>query len=704
MRRVKLRKRKSRPKNVAPDKQRARKRRAFRVRVVYGLVFLSFSSLILRMAYVQVAQGKTFRQSEMTTQYARVPILPQRGWIYDANGQVLAWDKPVLAIELDRYTPMTDAQLHQLAAILAPVLETTASSLYQTMQSQPGALQVTLASNVTDAQVAFVVEHQTELPGVQVVQDYERQYPYGDLAGQVLGYVGAITAQNVNQYKGYLYSQKVGETGIEYEYEHILQGKPGYDLVTIDSAGNAVGSVGDIAPVDGDNIQLTLDGREQAEAQMIMQNMIDSNSANKNNITDAAAVMLNVKTGGVIAMVSYPYLDPNWYTNGSYIHHVHYLETSGAQLNNAIDTYNYPGSTVKPANMLTALKAGVVTPKTLIEDDGYIYIGTQRKNEDEGFVFGLVNPIEALTVSSDVFLYEVGLHLGKWFGSTTTSGGGYPSSDGSYQNYLDTDFAKGINALFQGEENFGLGLPTGIDLPYESSGKFYIENYRKGNIQVPYNLKASEQSIAKTGKYVNYGSPASLADAAIGQSQMFTPMELAEYAMTLADEGLRLKPHLLENVFGPDATPSSGAKPLRSFKTQVVGQVKGAPWQWHLIQQGMYGVTSNPSGTAYYAFMGAHYQAAGKTGTAQIYINGKPTDNSVFICYAPLNHPLVAVAVMAPGGGYGAQFSAVIARQMIDAYFNEHHEPWMPKSGWTSTAIPANWKTSAAYLVPEQSH
>ncbi|GMA56569.1 hypothetical protein GCM10025858_10720 [Alicyclobacillus sacchari] len=295
--------------------------------------------------------------------------------------------------------------------------------MYQVMQSQPGALQVTLASNVTDAQVAFVVEHQTELPGVQVVQDYQRQYPYGDLAGQVLGYVGAITAQNASQYKGYLYSQKVGETGIEYEYEHMLQGKPGYDLVTIDSAGNAVGSVGEIAPVDGDNIQLTLDGREQAEAQMIMQNMIDSNSANKNNITDAAAVMLNVKTGGVIAMVSYPYLDPNWYTNGSYVHHVNYLENSGAQLNNAIDTYNYPGSTVK-ANMLTALKAGVVTPKTLIEDDGYIYIGTQRKNEDEGFVFGLVNPIEAITVSSDVFFYEVGLHLGKWFGSTTTSGGG----------------------------------------------------------------------------------------------------------------------------------------------------------------------------------------------------------------------------------------------------------------------------------------
>ncbi|MBF8379069.1 peptidoglycan glycosyltransferase [Alicyclobacillus mali] len=687
-----------------PDPAKLAKRRRLRVHVVYSLVFLSFTSLILRLGYVQVVKGASFRSSEQLTQYARVPILPQRGWIYDANGQVLAWDKPVLTIQFNRYTQMSDAEMHRVASILAPVLQTTPQALYESMQSNPGALQVTLARNVTEAQVAYVVEHQSELPNIQVVQDYERQYPYGDLAGQVLGYVGAITAQNVSQYKGYLYSQQVGETGIEYEYEHLLQGKPGYELVTVTSSGTAVGNVGEIAPQNGDNIQLTLDGHEQAVAQELLQNMIDSSQTNKQDITDAAAVMLNVKTGGVIAMVSYPYLDPNWYTSGTYVDHVHYLETSGAQLNNVIDTYNYPGSTVKPANMIAALKAGVVTPKTEILDDGYIYIGTQRKNEDEGFVFGWVNPIEAITVSSDVFFYELGLHLGKWFGSSTTSGGSYPASDGSYQNYLDTDFVKGINAMFQEEENFGLGTLTGIDLPFEEHGEFYIEDYQKGNIQVPYDLQASEASIAKTGKYVNYGSPASLADAAIGQSQMFTPMELGVYAMTLADEGLKLKPHLLENVYTSNGTPNSGAKPILTYKTQVLGRVSATPSMWDLVKQGMYGVTSNPAGTAYYAFLGAPYQAAGKTGTAQIVINGHRTDNSVFICYAPINHPLVAVAVMAPGGGYGASFSAILARKMIDAYFDEHHEPWMPKSQWTNTAIPSNWTQSPAYLLPEQSH
>lgn len=672
-----------------------------RLGVLYGGVFLALSSLIVRLGEVQVVQGAEYRASEQVIHYARIPVLPQRGWIYDANGQVLAWDVPVVKIELVRSRPLPSSTLRREAQLLAPVLETTPSALYQKMISNASALQVTLATHVSDAQVAFVVEHEAELPGIQVIQDYERQYPYGDLAGQVLGYVGAITAQNVGQYPGYLDNQQVGETGLEYEYEHLLQGKPGYRLVAINSTGAGLGVMKEVKPVGGDNIQLALDGREQAATQEIIQQMLASSTGQ--HISYVAAVMLNVQTGGVIAMASYPYLDPNWYVNGSYVKHAHYLETSGAQMNYAIQAINYPGSTVKPANLIAAMNAGVVNPQTRILDNGYIYVGTQIIHEDGGIAFGWVNPVEALTVSSDVFMYEVGLRLGKWLGSSDTSGGTYPASAGSYQHYLDTDFAKGINQIFQEEEEFGLGTKTGIDLPYEVPGEFFIEDYQKGNIQVPYNLQASEASIRKTGQYVNYGSPASLADADIGQSQMFSPIQLAVYAMTLADQGIRLKPHLLERVYAPNGTPKNGAKPIFTYKPQVEGVVKAKLWEWNLVKQGMHGVTSNPAGTAYYAFLGAHYEAAGKTGTAQIVMNGQRTDNSVFICYAPLNHPLVSVAVMAPGGGYGAQFSAIIARKMIDAYFDEHHEPWMPKSQWTSTRIPQSWFSSPAYLIPEKS-
>ncbi|WP_206832452.1 peptidoglycan D,D-transpeptidase FtsI family protein [Alicyclobacillus fructus] len=685
------------------EEERRWRKRQFRLHVVYAMIFLSFTGLLLRAAYVQISNGKQYREAEQVIPKARIPVLPQRGWIYDANGQVLAWDKPSLSIVMNRYSTTSDATYRHLASELAPVLHQTPQALYELMKSDLSSIQVTLAKDVSLAQVAYVVEHQSDLPGVQVIQDYIREYPYGDLAGQVLGYVGAITAENVDRYKGYLYSQKVGETGIEEQYESLLQGKPGYELVTINSAGNAIAEAGEIAPKNGNNLQLTLDGHEQACAQMIMQSMIQK-ASDKNAVENAAAVMLDVKTGGVIAMVSYPYLDPNWFTLGTLSQHAQYVSTSGAQVNNAIAMVNYPGSTVKPANLLTAMKAGLVNPQTTIQDDGYIYIGKSRKNEDEGFAFGAVDPVEALTVSSDVFFYEVGLWLGKWFGSSAAQGGSWPAQDGSYQHYLNTDLAKGMNALFQGEADFGLGYKTGIDLPYESDGAFYILDSRQGNRQVPYDLKASEQAIAKTGEYVNYGSPASLADAAIGQSQMFTPLQLAEYALTLANRGVRLTPHVLQAVYGPNGTPQNGAKPISTVAPKVSGRVTAQQWQWDLVQRGMIGVTSSPNGTAYGAFAGAPYQVAGKTGTAQIMLGGKPTDNSVFICYAPANDPQVAVAVMAPGGGYGAQFSAVIARQMLDAYFNEHHAPFMPKSGWTDTSIPANWKSSPAYQLPEQSH
>lgn len=153
------------------DEEKRLRKRVFRTNVVYGMVFLSFTSLILRASYIQIVKGKTYRQQELTTQFTKIPVLPQRGWIYDANGQVLAWDKPTMNIVMNRYTTLSKAQYLQVANTLAPVLNTTPKKLYATMQGSPGQIQVVLASGVTDKQVAFVVEHQSQLPSVQVVQD-----------------------------------------------------------------------------------------------------------------------------------------------------------------------------------------------------------------------------------------------------------------------------------------------------------------------------------------------------------------------------------------------------------------------------------------------------------------------------------------------------------------------------------------------------
>jgi penicillin-binding protein 2 len=265
---------------------------------------------------------------------------------------------------------------------------------------------------------------------------------------------------------------------------------------------------------------------------------------------------------------------------------------------------------------------------------------------------------------------------------------------------LNTDFVKGLNALFQGEWDFGLGPPTGIDLPNESKGQFDMYDTSK-QYDVSYDLQKSEASIKKTGEYPNNGTPATLAEAGIGQSQSFTTMQLATYAMTLANNGKKLQPHLLDKVYGSDDTPSSGAKPVSVYQTKVTGQVAGSQQDFDLLRQAMYAVTTDgQDATANGLFNNASYQVAAKTGTAQITINHQKTDNSVFICYAPLNNPQVAMAIMIPGGGYGASLAGVIAKQMLDAYFNEHHEPFMPKSGWTNTQIPSNWNSSQANQLP----
>jgi penicillin-binding protein 2 len=520
-----------------------------RISVIYSIAVLSFTGLIFREAYIQVANGAMFRNSEVNTQFIHVPVTPQRGWIYDANGQVLASDRPIDSIVFNNLTIMSSAEYHQEANELAPVLNTTPNKMYTLISTDKRDLQIPLVKNASVSQIAFVAEHQQDLPNVQVNQTYQRQYPQGDLAGQVLGYVGSITAQNEKEYasKGYINSQQVGVSGLEYQYESLLQGKPGAEALTVNNSNNTVLDVGMIpSPTPGDNIQLTLDGHMQAQAQMIVQNLINS-STNKSVIKEASAVMLNVRNGGVISMVSYPYLNPNWYTDGKGINstQANYLANSGAQENYVIQSRAYPGSTVKPANLITALDNGVLNPYTEIDDTGYMYIGGTRINEDMNMAFGWLNSTRAIAVSSDVFFYTVGLELGKWYGSTATSGGSYPSKDGSYQNYLNTDYAKGLNTVFQGEANFGLGPLTGIDLPGEIRGIYYNEDAPQGYAQVPYNLQQSESSIATTGQYVNHGTPAVLAESGIGQEQEYTTMQLGEYAMTLADNGEKLKPHLL---------------------------------------------------------------------------------------------------------------------------------------------------------------
>jgi penicillin-binding protein 2 len=682
-----------------------------RVNFVYGIVFLSMVSLVLRLGYVQINEGDYFREQAATAAMNRVPVLPPRGWIYDTNGNLLAYDKPTYSVTLTRFHN-TKQDFASMAKLLAPAFHMNWKKLAYQMQYQNKEYQdITLFKNINDSQLAFIQEHVSNLPGISIQMDGQRVYPNGDLAGQVLGYIGAIPGgklgkQYLNgQYNGIKYkmTQNVGLTGIEQEYEKLLQGKVGEQIVQVDSQGKSQKRLGfDPQPQPGKYLQLTLDGHLQALAQEAVMNEV-KHSKYANQINMASAVVLDVKTGGVLAMVSYPYLDPNWYTpgNGGYKKHQNYLANTLAQVNTVISSPQPPGSTVKPANLITALEAGVISPYTTIVDSPYLDVGGQHIKDDAQH--GLVNPIKAIAESCDVYFYRIGLQLGNWLGSSL-SNPGRPGDGKSLTNWQETDFWKGYVRLLQGEWRFGLGRLTGIDLPGEIAGQAWVDNYNTGQAQY-INLGQIVQDLAKNGKVSIPAAPADIAWAAIGQMQQFTPIELAQYVATIANDGKRLQPHLLKAVYKPTMQThlSKQTKPVQVVKAKVQAQLKIKPEYLKVTQEGMKGTCNTPGGTAYAVFHTAPYTAAGKTGTAEITLQGHRMDNSVFIGYAPYNNPQIAVVVMVPGAGYGADTAAPVAREIMDDYFKEHHE-FFPKKDWQSPSIPANWKQSQAYREPEQAH
>lgn len=689
-----------------------RKSKVIRVSFVSGLITVSFLSLILRFGYLQIAHGTELRAAAITNSVATIPALPARGRIYDTNGNLLAYDKPVLSVYYTQIKKVntTDAEISAVAGVLAPLFHVAPTKVVALIKANQQYSTFRLFPNITDAELGYIGEHQSTLPGISIQADGVREYPNGDLAGQVLGYVGQIPASQVAKYvteKGYQLNQTVGVAGLEAQYEKYLHGTVGEEIVQVNAKSGIMGEQRYTkSPVLGDNVQLTLDGRLQADAQNAVQQAI-SQYANQNNsqITDGAAVLIDVKTGGILAMVSYPYLDPNWFINGDFLKHQTYLKTSGAEANNVIQNPHYPGSTVKPANLMTGLESGVVTPNTVYDDvTGPLYIGNYGIREDASY--GLVTDQRAIAVSDDKYFYSLGLSMGGWLGSSGYSGGG--PLGGNLQRWRDTSFIKGIVKLDEGEMRFGLGVKTGIDLPWEQPGYFYVTNSRLNPAPaVNLNVDEAAASLQKTGQYVNYGSPLDLAFTAFGQMQQFTPMELGQYIATIANDGVRLQPHLLQTVYPPGMSQNlltSGSEPIDSFQTNVQSNLHLNPQYLKIVQEGLYAAANETDGTAFSVFGNAPYKAAGKTGTAEIVMNGKQINNSVFIGYAPYNHPEIAVAVMVPGAGWGATTAVPIARAMMDDYFKEHHASFFPSKDWEPTTIPANWANSPAAKVPEQTH
>ncbi|NGQ94307.1 penicillin-binding protein [Brevibacillus sp. SYP-B805] len=481
--------------------------------------------------------------------------------------------------------------------------------------------------NISEKEMFMIEERRNELPGVSVVLEPIRQIREeadGTTVGtHFLGYIKPIPPDQVEEYKaqGYNPFDQVGITNLEKYYERYLRGKDGVMEVHVNKDSETIEKRERQAPQPGDDLVLALDWRFQSRVEQILKTNFEAmkkNPAYPKEMKDAHALVMDPNTGEILAMASYPDYNLNWYYDRKTFNEKWETQILPNEANRFIGSAYPPGSTVKPISVMLALQEKLTTPNETIFDRGGLKVGNVFMRNWKAGGHGPVNARRALQVSNNTYMYEMAVRFAR-------------RAKNSYKEQFSVlDF---YNA------QFGLGVKTGVDLPYESSGWENPNDY--------------------------YGN---LAHAFIGQYDLFTPMQLGQYVCTIANGGYRIRPHFVREIREGSNDPKKPGKTLMKFEPEVLNKIQIDPQWLKLAQEGMHMVTL-PGGTASRAFAGLPFNVAAKTGTAQ---TGKRTDNALLIGYAPYEHPKVAFVVIIPNGllegAHSSDASGPIARQILEAY------------------------------------
>ncbi len=600
----------------------------FRFRLGFAAIFvlLAFGVLFGRFVWLQVIQHDFYQTRAEDNRIALIPIVPNRGVITDRNGVVLAHNYSAFTLEI---TPSQTGKLDETIDSLAEVIDIQPKDrkrFKRLLDEAKNFESIPIRTRLTDAEVAKFAAHRYRFPGVEVKARLFRQYPLGDIASHAIGYIGRITERDLKwieesekqaNYKG---TDHIGKTGLEQHYEFELHGETGYEEVEIDAGGRALRSLKRIPPVSGNNLQLTLD----AKLQQITEQAFGDRKG--------ALVAIEPSTGGILALVSTPTYDPNLFVDGITPENWKELNEhpSKPMVNRAINGAYPPGSTFKPFMALAALESGKRTPNQAISDPGYFNFGNHQFRDDKKGGHGSVDMYKSIVHSCDTYYYMLANDMG-------------------------------IEAIAKFMGSLGLGQRTGVDLGKDDSGE------SKGVLPSPewkkQRFKKPEQQKWYAGETISIG---------IGQGyNAYTPIQLAQATATVANNGLMFRPHLVRHI----ADTKTGEKrlvepkPIRDLQLKL-GNID-------VIRRAMVGV--NKEGTGARAFAGAPYEAAGKTGTAQVFslkgaqykegaVKKELRDHALFIAYAPADNPKIALAVLVENGGFGAQSAAPIARMVIDYY------------------------------------
>ena len=597
----------------------------FRLRVWLAMlgVLVAFGLVLARAAYLQITRHEDLKAQAESNRTAVLPIVPHRGLILDRNGIALATNYSAYTLEI---TPSrvedVDAVIDELGQIID--IQVRDKRRFKRLREESRNFDsLPIRTRLTDEEVARFTANRYRFPGVEIKARLFRQYPYGETASHVVGYIGRINLaekkrmedwpdEDLANYRG---TEYIGKLGIEQSFEQQLHGLTGFDQIETSAGGRAVRTLARTPATPGNTVILTLD----IKLQKLVEDMFGERRG--------ALVALDPRNGEVLAFVSKPTFDPNLFVDGIDVENWRMLNESLDKplLNRALRGTYPPGSTYKPFMGLAALASGKRTAQSITNDPGYWMFGNHRFRSHGDAGLGSVDLYRSIVKSSNVYYYSLANDLG-------------------------------VDAIHDFMAPFGFGQMTGIDLRGEVPGVLPSQDWKRRAYKRP------EQQRWYAGETISLG---------IGQGyNSFTMLQLAQATAIVANRGIRHRPHL--GLATEDAVSR-----LRHPIERPAGEDLGLnPAHIESVVRAMVGVTQE--GTSTRVFAGAAYLSAGKTGTAQAVTIGQKDkydarkmeehqrDHSLYIAFAPADAPKVAVAVVVENAGFGAAHAAPIARRIFD--------------------------------------
>ena len=588
--------------------------------------------LLANLADLQISNFSYYSTKSNNNRIEIIPIPPSRGMIYDRNGTPLAINNITYQLNIvpDK-TKNLNEQFEQLKTIV-DLTDEDIENFQKERRNYRAHRPVPLKENLTEKQIARFIVDQHRFPFVSIVKIQHRYYPYGASLTHILGYISKINTQDKqrleeeNKASDYVATFNIGKMGIERYYEDVLHGMAGNEKVEVNSRGRIVRLLEQHPPQAGEDIYLSIN--------LKLQLYIESLLAGRK----ASVVAIDPNNGEVLAMVSSPSYDSNDFVGG--ISSKKYSELlndpSKPLFNRALLGAYPPASTVKPFISIAALSEGVVSPKSVVNDPGWWQLpGTERRYRDWlKWGHGHVDVLRAIEESVDTYFYQVAYDMG-------------------------------IDRLNLWMTKFGYGERTGIDISANEETRAVMPSRE-------WKLKRHKKSWLQ-GDTIPVG---------IGQGYWTaTPMQMAKALTTLINNGKTFTPHFLlykkSDIINTNQNQPT-IDPEKYVETNSLVDVN--PAYWALAKEGMHRVMFGARGTARKVYAGAKYQAAGKSGTAQVYglkenetynahkIPEHLRDHALFIAYAPYDKPKIALAIVLENGGGGSSNGGAVARKILDYY------------------------------------